>query len=155
MQTGDMVVLSHGDLAQSMRASMAVPGVFAPVTIDDKVLGDGGLSRNLPVDIARQTCADVVIAVSVPNPPPTVEDLQSPLTMVSRTVDVLIGANEKQQLATLGPQGRLDRRADGRDRLVLVRQGGGGDSARPRRSRGASRGVDALFVAGERVRGVA
>jgi NTE family protein len=104
MQTGDMVVLSHGDLAQAMRASMAVPGVFAPVTIDDKVLGDGGLTRNLPVDIARQTCADVVIAVSVPNPPPTAEELQSPLTMVSRTVDVLIEANEKQQLATLGPQ---------------------------------------------------
>jgi NTE family protein len=104
MQTGEMVVLSHGDLAQAMRASMAVPGVFAPVTIDDKVLGDGGLTRNLPVDIARQTCADVVIAVSVPNPPPAAEDLQSPLTMVSRTFDVLVESNEKQQLATLGPQ---------------------------------------------------
>jgi NTE family protein len=103
MQTGDMVVLSHGDLAQAMRASMAVPGIFAPVEVDGKILGDGGLTRNLPVDIARQTCADVVIAVSVPNAPPTAEDLQSPLTLVGRTLDVLIGANEKQQLATLGP----------------------------------------------------
>ena len=104
MKTGDMVVLSSGDLALAMRASMSVPGIFAPVEIDGRVLGDGGLTRNLPVDIARQTCADVVIAVSVPNPPPTVEDLQSPLTMVSRTLDVLIEANEKAQLATLGPQ---------------------------------------------------
>ena len=104
MQTGEMVVLSHGDLAQAMRASMAVPGIFAPVNVDGKVLGDGGLTRNLPVDIARQTCADVVIAVSVPNPPPTVEDLQSPLTLVGRTLDVLVEANEKQQLRTLGPQ---------------------------------------------------
>ncbi|HEX7375342.1 MAG TPA: patatin-like phospholipase family protein, partial [Steroidobacteraceae bacterium] len=104
MQTGDMVVLSQGDLAQAMRASMAVPGIFAPVNVDGKILGDGGLTRNLPVDIARQTCADVVIAVSVPNPPPTAEDLQSPLTLVGRTLDVLIEANEKQQLATLGPQ---------------------------------------------------
>lgn len=104
MQTGDMVVLSHGDLAQAMRASMAVPGIFAPVELDGRVLGDGGLTRNLPVDIARQTCADVVIAVSVPNPPPTPDDLQSPLTMMGRTLDVLIEANEKAQLATLGPQ---------------------------------------------------
>jgi NTE family protein len=104
MMTGDMVVLAHGDLAQAMRASMAVPGVFSPVTIDGRTLGDGGLTRNLPVDIARQTCADVVIAVSVPTTPPPPEQLQSPFTMVSRTIDVLIGANERQQLESLGPQ---------------------------------------------------
>lgn len=103
MQSGDMAVLAEGDLAEAMRASMAVPGVFAPVTIDERILGDGGLTRNVPVDIARETCADVVIAVAVPNPVPTPEELQSPITMVSRTLDVLIGANEKTQLATLGP----------------------------------------------------
>jgi NTE family protein len=104
MISGEMVVLSEGDLAQSMRASMAVPGVFAPVTIDGRTLGDGGLARNLPVDIARQTCADVVIAVSVPTPAPAPEALQSPLAMISRTLDVLIGANEREQLGLLGPQ---------------------------------------------------
>jgi NTE family protein len=104
MMSGEMVVLAHGDLAQSMRASMAVPGLFAPVQIDGRTLGDGGLTRNLPVDIARQTCADVVIAVAVPTPTPSPEDLQSPLAMISRTLDVLIGANERQQLESLGPQ---------------------------------------------------
>jgi NTE family protein len=103
MQTGDMVVLDQGDLAQAMRASMSVPGVFAPVQVDGRILGDGGLTRNVPVDIARQTCADVVIAVAVPTPTPTPEQLQSPLSMIERTLDVLIGANEKQQLETLGP----------------------------------------------------
>jgi NTE family protein len=102
MQTGDMVVLDRGDLALAMRASMAVPGVFSPVSMDGRVLGDGGLTRNVPVDIARQTCADVVIAVAVPNPAPTAEELRSPLTLMSRTLDVLIGANERQQLETLG-----------------------------------------------------
>jgi NTE family protein len=101
MQRGEMVVLDSGDLATAMRASMAVPGIFAPVTIGDRVLGDGGLTRNVPVDIARQTCADVVIAVSVPNPIPKPEDLQSPLTMLNRTLDVLVGANEREQLRTL------------------------------------------------------
>ena len=104
MMTGDMVVLSEGDLALAMRASMAVPGVFSPVQIDGRTLGDGGLTRNVPVDIARQTCADVVIAVAVPTPVPEPQALQSPIGMVSRTLDVLIGANEKQQLDTLGPQ---------------------------------------------------
>ncbi len=103
MQRGEMVVLSSGDLARSMRASMSVPGVFAPVKLDGRLLGDGGLTRNLPVDIARQTCADVVIAVSVPNPTPTEQEMQSPLTMAALTLDILIGANERQQIDTLGP----------------------------------------------------
>ncbi len=103
MQSGEMVVLDHGDLALAMRASMAVPGVFSPVNIDGRILGDGGLTRNVPVDIARQTCADVVIAVAVPNPRPTADELRSPLSMMSRTLDVLVGANERQQLDTLGP----------------------------------------------------
>jgi NTE family protein len=55
------------------------------------------------VDIARQTCADVVIAVVVPNPTPTMEEMQSPLTMAALTLDILIGANERQQIQTLGP----------------------------------------------------
>ena len=103
MQSGEMVVLDRGDLALAMRASMAVPGVFSPVSIDGRILGDGGLTRNVPVDIARQTCADVVIAVAVPNPMPTAAELRSPLTLMARTLDVLIGANERQQLDTLGP----------------------------------------------------
>ena len=103
MLKGEMVVLSQGDLAKSMRASMSVPGVFAPVKLDGRLLGDGGLTRNLPVDIARQTCADVVIAVAVPNPAPTEEQMQSPLTQAGMTLDILIGANERQQIATLGP----------------------------------------------------
>ena len=103
MQNGEMVVLRKGDLALSMRASMAVPGAFAPVSIDGRILGDGGLTRNVPVDIARETCADVVIAVAVPNPAPTPEQLRSPLTLMARTLDVLINANERQQLETLGP----------------------------------------------------
>jgi NTE family protein len=102
MQKGEMVVLDSGDLATAMRASMAVPGLFAPVSMEGRVLGDGGLTRNVPVDIARQTCADVVIAVAIPNPVPTPEEMQSPLTMVSRTLDVLVGANERQQLESLG-----------------------------------------------------
>ena len=59
------VVLSEGDLAQAMRASMAIPVVFKPVTIGDMQLVDGGVLNNLPVDVARDMGADYVIAVDL------------------------------------------------------------------------------------------
>ena len=49
-----MRVFSDGSLPQAMRASMSLPGVFAPIEIDDRLYVDGGLVRNLPVDVARQ-----------------------------------------------------------------------------------------------------
>jgi NTE family protein len=98
----DMVVLDGGDLAEAMRASMAMPGVFSPVMIDGKLLSDGGITRNLPVDIARKLCADVVIAVWMSSPPPTVADLSSSLSVLSRSVDVMITANQRAQIASLG-----------------------------------------------------
>ena len=61
MESGQPVVLGRGDLAAAMRASMSVPGVFAPLELDGRILGDGGLVNNLPVDVARQLGADVVI----------------------------------------------------------------------------------------------
>ena len=65
MVTGSMVVLDKGDLATAMRASMAIPGAFAPVLMDDKILNDGGLVRNIPIDVARDLCADQVIVVNL------------------------------------------------------------------------------------------
>lgn len=65
LQTGELVVLSGGNLGNAMRASMAVPGAFTPVVIDGRLLVDGGLVANLPVDVARGMGADVVLAVDV------------------------------------------------------------------------------------------
>lgn len=102
MLAGDMVVLSKGDLSVAMRASMAVPGAFSPVILDGRVLSDGGMMRNLPVDIARELCADVVIAVSLSSPPPKPEDLSaSAVALAGRSLDVMIDANQKAQIATL------------------------------------------------------
>ncbi|MCL4778187.1 MAG: patatin-like phospholipase family protein [Gammaproteobacteria bacterium] len=104
MLGGRMVVLDSGDLSVAMRASMAVPGAFAPVVIDGQVLADGGQMRNLPVDIARSLCADVVIAVSLASPPPKAEDLQSAVSLAARSLEVMVDANQNAQIATLGPQ---------------------------------------------------
>jgi NTE family protein len=80
---------------------MAVPGAFSPVVIGDRVLSDGGMMRNLPVDIARDLCADVVIAVWLASPPPKAEDLNSAVTLAGRSLDVMIDSNQKAQIATL------------------------------------------------------
>ena len=104
MVAGEMVVLGNGDLSVAMRASMAVPGAFTPVIMGDKVLADGGQMRNLPVDIGRQMCGDVIIAVSLATPQPTAADLSSSFALAARALDVMIDANSKDQLVTLTDQ---------------------------------------------------
>ena len=54
LETGELVVLHDVPLPIAMRASMSVPGVFAPTQVDGRLLGDGGLVRNLPVEVARE-----------------------------------------------------------------------------------------------------
>jgi NTE family protein len=99
--TGNMVVLDHGDIATAMRASMAVPGAFAPVVTDQYALADGFVVRNLPIDIARNTCADVVIAVNLAKVTLKREQLGGPASLISRANDVMSEANERLQLQTL------------------------------------------------------
>ena len=66
--TFERIVLDDGDLVEAMRASMAIPVAIAPVEIDGRLLVDGGLVDNLPVDLAREMGADIVIAVDVTPP---------------------------------------------------------------------------------------
>ena len=68
VETGDLVILSKGDFAQALRATMAIPGVFAPQEVDGRLLVDGFLTQNLPVSLARDWQADVIIAVDVGAP---------------------------------------------------------------------------------------
>ena len=65
LPTFSEVVLTGDSLARNMRASMAIPALFKAVRFDDYVLYDGGIFNNLPVDVARQMGADVVIAVDL------------------------------------------------------------------------------------------
>ena len=68
MESGQPVVLSFGALALALRSSMSVPGVFAPTDVDGRILGDGGLVNNLPLDVARTMGVDLVIALNVGTP---------------------------------------------------------------------------------------
>jgi NTE family protein len=104
LKSGDMVVFRSGDLPTALRASMSVPGAFAPVELGDWLLVDGGIKRNLPVDVARETCADVVIAVAVAGEERSVESMRSATGSLGRMVDILIKGNEFASLASLGPR---------------------------------------------------
>ena len=68
LETGEAVVMGDGDLTSAMRASLSAPGVFAPVERDGRLLVDGGLSENLPIDVARAMNVDVLIVVDVGSP---------------------------------------------------------------------------------------
>lgn len=62
---GQEVILDKGNLALAMRASMAIPGVFAPVSLDSMILVDGGVANNFPTDVAKRMGADIIIGVDV------------------------------------------------------------------------------------------
>lgn len=101
VRTGEMVVLGSGDLSMAMRASMAVPGAFTPVQIDGRVLADGALVRNLPVEVARQLCADVIITSSLVSPEYDASKPPSALGLIGQMIDIMIKNNEREQLLGL------------------------------------------------------
>ena len=68
LRTGERVVLKSGSLAEAMRASMSIPGVWPPVERDGLILVDGFLVCNVPVEVAKELGADIIIAVSVDAP---------------------------------------------------------------------------------------
>lgn len=103
IETGEKVVLDRGELAGAMRASMSVPGVFAPYRLNGKLLVDGGMSDNAPVDVAREMGADVVIVVATQSPMAKADQLTGLPAVLGQTITMLILANERAQLATLKP----------------------------------------------------
>ncbi len=99
--TGAQVLLdgSQLSLAEAMRASIAVPLVFTPVELGDKLLVDGGLVKNVPVDVVKNMGADKVIAVNVSTPLRKKEDLQSFFAIIDQAISLQIAQSTEQQLA--------------------------------------------------------
>ena len=96
-------VFSSGDLELAIRASMAVPGAFAPVHHEGKVLVDGGIVNNLPVDVARAMGVDLVIVVDVGQPLAPPETVDSTFEILLQMVSGLMRDRSDATLATLGP----------------------------------------------------
>ncbi len=98
IQVGEPVVLAKGNLATAMRASMAIPSVFSPVEIDGRLLVDGGVTKNLPVDVVRAMGADVVIAIDL-GAPLASREVSSLVQIQNQTNRMLVRKNMEPQLA--------------------------------------------------------
>ncbi|MDN2717352.1 patatin-like phospholipase family protein [Janthinobacterium sp. SUN120] len=101
---GELVELVDTPLFLSMRASLAVPGVFAPVRVNNRLVVDGGLVRNLPVDMARAMGADIIIAVNVGTPLAPEKELGSAIGVAQQMLQILTEQNVQRSLKELQPQ---------------------------------------------------
>ena len=96
--SGKEVVFNKGVLPMAMRASMAIPGVFAPVKTEGMVLVDGGLRNNFPVDVIRAMGADIVIGVKTPSDGEDV-NLDNVADMLSKVVSITVAAKTEEAMA--------------------------------------------------------
>jgi NTE family protein len=101
--TGEVVVIDHGDLATAMRASASIPGLFLPIKLDDRLLVDGGIVKNLPVDVVKAMGADVVIAVDVGTPLSNEDELGNFVAITNQLSNILVVHNTVEQKKLLGP----------------------------------------------------
>nr|WP_245777321.1 patatin-like phospholipase family protein [Marinobacter pelagius] len=101
LATGEQVVIGRGNLAEAVRASMSIPGVYAPVELDGRLLVDGGVANNLPVSVARDMGADVIIAVDITDPLMDTDDLREAFSVVGQLTTLLTRRNTEQQLDLL------------------------------------------------------
>lgn len=108
MQSGEAIVLHEGFLADAVRASMAIPGVFTPVELNGRILADGGMVQNIPVETVRDMGADAVIAVELHFPPADIGQLGTLVGVLSRAIDVMITQNEHYSLALAKAKVRVD-----------------------------------------------
>ncbi len=102
--SGEKVVFSRGDLATAVRASMSVPGAFAPIRVDGRLLVDGGMVDNVPIDEARKLGAQRLIVVAVGSGLHKEEELTSPFAVANQMLTALMQHRSREQIATLGPQ---------------------------------------------------
>ncbi|MBL4773213.1 MAG: patatin-like phospholipase family protein [Alcanivoracaceae bacterium] len=98
LNTAEPYIIDHGDLAMAMRASMAVPLIFGPINHQGRFLADGGILNNLPVDVAKQMGADIVIAVNISSPLGVIDEGSSIISVSYQSIDVALVQNTIQSL---------------------------------------------------------
>lgn len=102
IEDGSAVILQSGELSTAVRASMSVPAAFATVEIDGRILVDGGISNNLPIDVVREMGADIVIAVDIGAPFLKEDKLKSAVAIAAQLSALLVRRTTKEQISTLG-----------------------------------------------------
>ena len=95
------VVIDHGHLVDAMMASMSVPGALPPYEVEGRMLVDGGVTNNMPVDVARAMGADIVIAVDISTNYKSKEDFTNFLAAADQLSNYLVQRSTQEQAATL------------------------------------------------------
>lgn len=111
LETSLPVVIDHGSLVKAMQASATVPGALQPTLIDGKLLVDGGIANNMPVDVVKAMGADIVIAVDIGSPLVTKDKLDSTIAVLDQLSNFLTNASTEKQKQLLSEKDVLIRPA--------------------------------------------
>lgn len=103
----EKVIFRSGHLPQAIRASMSIPAVFAPVEIEGRLLVDGGMVDNIPMDVARDMGVDRLIVVDIGTPLKPRKELLTVVDVLNQTTTMMTRRNSEAQLATLRPEDLL------------------------------------------------
>jgi len=104
IESGEAVAMGSGDIVTAMRASMSIPGVFSPVEREGRLLVDGGFANNLPVRLAREMGADILIVVDLGDYQINRNKLASPFSILNQNMGFMIKRNTAEQLDALRSQ---------------------------------------------------
>jgi NTE family protein len=100
LRKGEVIVLGRPPLSRAMRATMSIPGVFAPVNWDDWLLVDGGVLNNVPANVAREAGVDIVIAVDVgADAGDEKAQTASLFALLGKTIDTMMTTTTRRSLA--------------------------------------------------------
>lgn len=99
LDNGKKVVMSKGNISESIKASFTFPLLYSPTVINGRNLVDGGLTANVPVDVAKDMGADLVIAVNSTSPLKSTEDLKDPLNTADQILSITMAQINQKQLA--------------------------------------------------------
>jgi NTE family protein len=99
--SGEKIVFRTGHLPLAIRASMSIPAVFAPVEVDGRLLVDGGMVDNIPIDVARSMGVDRVIVVDIGTPLMERKELLTVVDVLNQSTTLMTRSNSELQLATL------------------------------------------------------
>jgi NTE family protein len=98
LRSGKPHVFRSGSLGLALRSTMSLPGLFTPVQSGDHIYADGGLLQNIPIDIAKEMGADVVLGVHLETAPLDAEAPLSSFGVLGRSISVMIAANELRSM---------------------------------------------------------
>ncbi|WJV27682.1 MULTISPECIES: patatin-like phospholipase family protein [Pseudomonas] len=99
--SGEKVVFRKGHLPRVIRASMSIPAVFAPVEMDGRLLVDGGMTDNIPLDVARDMGVDIAIVVDIGTPLRSRQQLATVVDVLNQSITLMTRRNSEEQLASL------------------------------------------------------